>query len=188
MEKFTQEEIVNILKRGGVGVLPTDTIYGLVGSALNKHAVAKIRAVKKRPSESRFIILVNSISELELFGVEVTKNIQEALRAVWPGKVSVILPVSPSAGFKRYFYLHQGKRDLAFRLPSKPGLRTILRRTGPLVAPSANISGEPPALKIADAENYFGDSIDFYYSGKTGRAGRASTLAKLVDDEFELIV
>lgn len=184
-KKITQDQVVNIIKNGGIGVLSTDTIYGLVGSALNKQAVNRIMQVKERPPEKTFIVLINSIADLELFGVELTDEMQKILRGLWPSKVSVVLPISPSAGFRRYFYLHQGKRELAFRLPRKPMLRNILRRCGPLVAPSANPSGMTPATKLSEAEAYFGDKVDFYYSGKSGRATKPSTLVKF--DRYGLL-
>jgi len=93
----------------------------------------------------------------------------------------VVLPISPSAGYKRFFYLHQGKRELAFRLPSKPMLRNILRRTGPIVAPSANPTKMKPAGKLSEAAAYFGEEVDFYYSGKSGRATKPSTLVRFGD-------
>jgi len=177
-KNITRDQVVHILKNGGIGVLATDTIYGLVGSALNKQAVSRILRVKERVPEKTFIVLINSIEELSLFGVELSEEIRKDLRRLWPGKVSVVLPISPSAGYKKYFYLHQGKTELAFRLPAKAGLRNILRRAGPLVAPSANPSGEKPATRLAEAETYFGDKVDFYYSGAKGRATKASTLVR----------
>ncbi|PIR87045.1 MAG: hypothetical protein COU11_02340 [Candidatus Harrisonbacteria bacterium CG10_big_fil_rev_8_21_14_0_10_49_15] len=187
MTTVTQENVVHILKQGGVGVLATDTIYGVVGTAINKNTVGRIQDVKERPLDKPFIILINSLEEVELFGVVLTDELKKTLKRVWPGRVSVILPVSPSAGFRKYFYLHQGKRELAFRLPKSAGLRTVLRRVGPLVAPSANPLGKKPAETLAEAEAYFGDAVDFYY-GKLAKAGTHSTLVRLVDDDsFEII-
>ena len=70
---ITQEQVVNILKNGGVGILATDTIYGLVGSALNKQTVSRILKIKERAPEKTFIVLINSLDELALFGVEMNK-------------------------------------------------------------------------------------------------------------------
>ncbi|PIR87593.1 MAG: threonylcarbamoyl-AMP synthase [Candidatus Harrisonbacteria bacterium CG10_big_fil_rev_8_21_14_0_10_45_28] len=182
---ITQEQVVNILKNGGVGILATDTIYGLVGSALNKQTVSRILKIKERAPEKTFIVLINSLDELALFGVEMNKEIEKTLKRFWPGKVSVVLPISPSAGYNKYFYLHQGKQELAFRLPAKPMLRAILRKTGPLVAPSANPTGKIPATNIKEAEAYFGDQIDFYYSGKASRATKVSTLIRF--DKYNLV-
>jgi L-threonylcarbamoyladenylate synthase len=145
---MTNKEIVKILKNGGVGVLATDTIYGLVGSALSKKAVARIYKIRKRDRKKPFIILIGSLDDLKLFGVKASSRLTNFLKKNWPGPLSVILPC--------------GNKTLAFRLPAKKRLIKILKQTGPLVAPSANISGRPPAKDIKEAKKYFGNKVDFY--------------------------
>ena len=156
--KFTPAAI---LRRGGVGILPTDTIYGIVGSALRKEAVERIYVLRKRNPDKPFIILIASKGDIAQFGVRLSSRAEKILERLWPGKVSVILPCNS----KKFFYLHRGTKQLAFRLPDSRELRALLAKTGPLVAPSANIEGVPPALTIADARKYFGKTVDFYVSG-----------------------
>ena len=149
--------------------MPTDTLYGIVGSALNKKAVARIYKLRKRDLRKPMIILVSSIADIEKFGVILNPKSLILLRKLWPGKISVILPC-PS---KKFFYLHRGKKSLAFRMPAKKSLIELLKITGPLVAPSANWEGLPPAKTIKEAKKYFGDKvypeqgrrIDFYVDG-----------------------
>lgn len=154
-------EITAILKNGGVGVLPTDTIYGLVGSALNKETVARIYKLRKRNLRKPMIILIAAVSDLRQFGIKVNCQTAKILKNLWPGKISVILPYQS----KKFFYLHRGTKTLAFRLPAKASLRKLLKKTGPLVAPSANLEGKPPAKTITEAKKYFADKIDFYVDG-----------------------
>lgn len=140
----------------------TDTIYGLVGSALSKKTVARIYRIRKRTPEKPFIVLIGSIGDLKLFKIKVDKFSKRVLNRVWPGKVSVILPCR----VKNFSHLHRGTETLAFRLPADVRLRNLLKRTGPLVAPSANPEGSTPAENIEEAKNYFGKKVDFYISGK----------------------
>ncbi len=156
-------KIAEILSSGGVGVIPTDTLYGLVGRALSLGAVERIYKLRKRDGNKPFIILIGSLSDLGLFGVEVDKKTKKILRQVWPGPVSVILPCEG----ENFSYLHRGGKTLAFRLPAKAGLAALIKKTGPLIAPSANPEGEPPAKTIKEARRYFGDSADFYLDGGT---------------------
>ncbi len=156
-KKVTQE-LIYTLKKDGIGVLPTDTIYGLVGSALSKKAVERIYRVRKRDKQKPFIVLISSFNDLRLFDVSADTRIRRALQKLWPGPVSVILPC-PS---KKFLYLHRGTKTLAFRMPSDRWLRNVLKRTGPLVAPSANPAGKLPAYSVQEAKLYFGDKIDFY--------------------------
>ena len=138
--------------------MPTDTIYGMVASALDKKAVMKVYELRKRSPEKPFIILISSYGGLDLFGVRLSAKQKSVLEKIWPGKASVIL----DCDLEKFKYLHRGTKTLAFRFPDKNDLIGLLKETGPLIAPSANFEGEPPALTIKEAENYFGDKIDFY--------------------------
>ncbi len=166
--------IVPILKAGGVGILATDTIYGLVGRALNKKTVARIYRVKKRTPTKPLIVLISSPSDLKKFGIRLNFSTRQLLNSFWPGKVSVILPCA-SAKFQ---YLHRGTKTLAFRLPKNYRLRAILKETGPLVAPSANPEGLPPARTILVAKKYFGNEADFYVNAGR-RVGKPSMLVSI---------
>lgn len=174
MRKIMQKDIIAILKRDGVGVLATDTLYGLVGCALSKKAVERIYRLRKRNPKKPLIILISSLRDLARFGVNVDAQAKRLLSVVWPGKVSVILPCP----VKKFAYLHRGTKTLAFRMPKKASLRRILKKTGPLVAPSANIEGMPSATTIIEAKRYFGKRVDFYISsGK--RTSAPSTLVAI---------
>ncbi len=151
-------DIVNILKNGGVGIIPTDTIYGIVGSALNKKAVEKIYQLRKRSLDKPFIILIFSINDLKKFDIKLTQKQEEFLQKIWPNPISVVL----SCPNKRFTYLHRAKFSLAFRMPKDKNLLKILKETGPLVAPSANFEGEKPAENILEAKQYFKDQVSFY--------------------------
>lgn len=166
--------IINLLREGGVGVLATDTIYGLVGSALRSDTVERIYKLRYRESKKPTIVLISSLEELNLFEIKLAEDELGLLSKIWPGKVSVILSC-PSDKFK---YLHRDSKTLAFRLSKKDTLINILQKTGPLVAPSANPEGLAPAQSIEEARNYFGDKVDFYLD--EGRIeGAPSTLVAL---------
>jgi L-threonylcarbamoyladenylate synthase len=107
------------------------------------------------------IILIGDAEDIKKFGVVADAKTKKLLKTLWPGKVSIILPIGAKTGAK-FHYLHRGMRSLAFRLPAPQWLRAFLRKTGPLVAPSANVSGKPPAKTISAAKKYFGDRAAFY--------------------------
>jgi len=151
-------EAVKILENGGIGVLPTDTLYGLVGRASSREAVERIYRVRKRSPDKPQIVLISSVNDLKLFGID-PKSKEAALAGnYWPGKVSVILPCDNP----ELEYLHRGTKSIAFRVPDMPELVELLKKTGPLVAPSANHEGELPSLTIDEAKKYFGNDVDFY--------------------------
>jgi len=114
------------LLKGGIGVLPTDTIYGLVGPALSKKTVEKIYKTRKRDPKKPLIILISDLDDLKRFSVRIDKESRSLLKKLWPGKISVILPCKD----KRFKYLHRGTESLAFRLPAKKSLRRLIKKTG----------------------------------------------------------
>jgi L-threonylcarbamoyladenylate synthase len=182
-----------VIHNGGVGVIPTDTIYGIVGSATNKNAVEKIYRLRKRNPKKPMIILIGSIADLKKFGITISPATRKMLNKVWPGKVSVILKISSRATLRKFKYLHRGTGTLAFRLPAAAAgrrkgfdLRRLLQKTGPLVAPSANFEGEPPARTIKEAKYYFGDKVAFYID--VGRlVSKPSTLIQITQGKMQVI-
>jgi L-threonylcarbamoyladenylate synthase len=176
------QDIISKIKNGQVGVLPTDTLYGLVGSALNKDSVEKIYQLKERDLNKPYIILIDSIQCLNLFNIKIKKWQQDFLEQRWPGEVSVIL----SCKDEKFKYLHRGGETLAVRLPDKQDLTDLIQQTGPIVAPSANLEGLSPALNIQQAQNYFGKQVDFYVDqGELNSS--PSTLVDLTGEEIKVL-
>jgi L-threonylcarbamoyladenylate synthase len=174
MNNKALKDTVKLINSYNVGVIPTDTIYGVAASAWSKTAMERAYKIMKRSPRKPFIILISSIKDLALFNIKLDSETRKILEKIWPGKVSIVLPV-PS---KKFEYLHRGAKTLAFRLPKKPSLLKFLKKTGPLISSSANPEGEKPAETIAQARKYFGDEIDFYISaGKL--ASEPSTLLKV---------
>ena len=172
----------------GIGILPTDTLYGLVGSALSPEVVDRIYKLKKRKLNKPFIILIASLDDLKLFEVSLDKFQEEFLQKNWPNPLSVILACSPrEAGPESKFeYLHRGTKTLAFRIPKDEKLLEYLKKSGPLVAPSANPEGKKPAETLEEAKKYFGDRVDFYIDG--GKlSGQPSTLVSIKNGKIDII-
>ncbi len=171
------DDVVALLKHDGVGVFPTDTLYGLVGRASSTRAVSRIYDIKGRDEHKPFIILISSLTDLKNFKITLTPVQKKFLQKNWPNQLSVILPCPQ----KQFEYLHRGTKSLAFRYPKDVFLQKLLKKTGPLFAPSANPQGEQPAETITEAQQYFADSVDFYVS-KGKKKGQASTIVDLTKD------
>ncbi len=159
------------LKNGGVGIIPTDTVYGIVGNAFFPEATQRIYFLKNRDARKPFVILISSIEDLKKFGINPGIKALGILQKVWPNEVSVIL----SCRQKRFFHLHRGRKSLAFRIPGNKKILDLIRKTGPLASSSANLSGQPVALNIREAKDYFKDQVDFYING-----GQLSPLASTI--------
>lgn len=174
--------IASILKSGGVGILPTDTLYGLVASAFDEKAAEMIYKLRKRTPDKPMIILISSFEDLKTFNIELSSAQLETVGKIWPGKVSIVF----ACNSEKYSYLHRGKNTLAFRLPQEKWLRELLIKSGPLVAPSANFEGEKPARTISEAKKYFAESVDFYVDfGKLD--SKPSTIVKFENGELKIL-
>lgn len=147
-------ELIQTLQSGGVAVLRTDTIYGLVAQASNQRAVKRVYDIKTRDDHKPPIVLI--ATQAMILSIPTVAQ-QARLDTLWPGKVSVILPADNAPD-----WLTRGSGTVAYRLPDDSMLRELLLATGPLIAPSANLQGEPPAVDIAMATGYFGEHVDIY--------------------------
>ncbi len=144
--------------------MPTDTLYGICASAFSREAVERVYRLRKRDLKKPMIVLIGPLADLKKFGIRLKPKTYNLLTNLWPGKISIVLPLSDKRQGTRdkFYYLHRGTKTLAFRLPKSAKLRVFLKKTGPLVAPSANLEGLPPAKTITQAKKYFGGKVDFY--------------------------
>jgi len=173
-----------ILRKDGVVILPTDTLYGIIGSALSKKAVEKIYKIKGRNKNKPFIILINSYQQLDIFGIKINKEQAKILKKFWPGKVSIILPCRS----KKWSYLHRGVESIAFRMigPRNKNLFNLIEKIGPVVAPSVNLEGQKPAETIGQARKYFESLVDLYINCGTKKS-KPSTLISFADGKIKIL-
>jgi len=175
-----KNENIEILKNGGVGVIPTDTIYGIVCSAFKKDALERVFEIKGRDENKPPVVVIADIEDLKKFSIDMSEKISKFVSKYWPGKMSIIFSISSD-----FSYLDKG-RGLAIRLPADDKLREFIRKTGPLATSSANLQNFPPAKNICEARNYFGDKVDFYIDGGELNS-LPSTLVKIVGDDIEVV-
>jgi L-threonylcarbamoyladenylate synthase len=174
--------IVESINEGGVGIIPTDTIYGLVGSALLPDTIDRIYQLKRRDKNKPLIVLISDIEQCEQFGIELSERLIEQLKSYWPGAYSIILPTIDD----QFEYLSRNTDAIAFRLPDNEELRDLIRETGPIVAPSANVEGMAPATTIEEARKHFGTDVDFYVDGGE-LTGKPSTLLEFDGEEVNIL-
>ncbi len=172
-------ELISLLQQGAVGVLPTDTVYGLVCAAGSPEAVARLFTTKSRERKPGTILAAN-IQQFSDIGIR--HRYVKAVEQFWPNPLSIIIPCGDELA-----YLHLGVHSLAVRIPDDATLREFLERTGPLMTTSANHPGEPTARNYQEAHGYFGDSIDFYVDAGDLGDRPPSTVIRVVDDAIEVL-
>ena len=153
------DEIAGLLISGGVAVIRTDTLYGIVACADNREAVERVFTVKSRPLDKQCIVLVANPAHM---WDEVSEETYEQITVdLTDTPTSVIVPVDADTPE----WIHRGGTDVAFRVPNNMFLHELLLLTGPLIAPSANPDSEAPAQSVAEAVDYFGENVDMYVDG-----------------------
>jgi L-threonylcarbamoyladenylate synthase len=171
------------LLQGGIGVIPTDTVYGIVCQAHNVQAVDRLYTVRQRDRDKALIILIDSIEAIGSFGITLDETSRGIMNQLWPAPLTVLLEQSNQPELK---HLLGESPYISFRVPAFDSLQILLKEVGPLVAPSANLQGHPPATSIDQAEKYFGDRVDFYVDG--GELNNVpSTVAILRQQKFEIV-
>ncbi len=155
---------VEVLKNGGLVVMPSDTIYGIFCCAHDKKAIERLYHVRKREKRKACIVLLASLDELQSLEITLSQNKKKFLESLPQDQAITFILKSQS---DRFAHIQRGLGSIACRIPvegTKRGkaLHEILKQTGPLLAPSANIAGMPPAQTIIQAQEYFGAKVDLY--------------------------
>jgi L-threonylcarbamoyladenylate synthase len=175
---LTDTEMIALLKGGAVGIIPTDTVYGLVASAAHEKAVERLYDLKTREMKPGTVIAAN-VQQLVDLGIH--PKYLDRVKDLWPGPVSIETPHD-------IVYLHQGTGRQAFRIPADPVIYELLLKTGPLQTTSANLPGATTASDYAEAKAYFGDRVDFYVEGGDLGDRPASTIVRFNEQgELEVI-
>ncbi|MDP3989238.1 MAG: L-threonylcarbamoyladenylate synthase [bacterium] len=183
MKKRVEDKfLVSVLQEGGIAVLPSDTLYGVMTSALREESVERLYQLRGRGDDKPFIVLVHSALLLRDIGLFAPLWSEILFERAWPGPVSFVIP----AGNTTPQYLHRGTNTVAVRVPDDADLRELLSKTGPLVAPSANPPGLPPATTAYWAEQYFKNSVDYYFDGGY-ISGQPSTVAVLGERNLTIV-
>ena len=132
MEKIKQE-----LEKGGAVVLPTETVYGLFAKALDKKAVDHVYQLKRRPRDKALNLNVASLDDILNFSKNQPPYLQKLVDSFLPGPLTIIL----EANDKVPYWVNSNLTTVGFRMPSHPITLELIREFGPLIGPSANISG-----------------------------------------------
>ena len=168
----TIEGIVACLGRGGVVLLPTDTVYGLAVSPKFDESITRLFALKRRPRNVNLPIMVASDTELEGLGFEVSESARRLLRSpLIPG--SLTLAMGFSSDYRPAWLA--GREEAAVRIPNDERLLSILRQTGPLLVTSANAHSAETPDNVADILAQLDGAPDLSIDGGTLRT-TASTL------------
>jgi len=164
-----------LLRDGKLVAFPTETVYGLGARADSLDAMRALYAVKRRPPEKRVTLLIADPQDSERYAGKLTETAAQLVQAFWPGPLTLILPAVDGG-------------DVGLRCPDCEAARNMLREADvPVVAPSANISGEPPALSAEDVLEVLDGKIAAVLDGGPAQLGQPSTVVSVLSDDVEVL-
>jgi len=168
------EEVVDVLRAGGIAGIPTETVFGLACNGNDANAVEKLYGIKNRPFDKSLVIQIADINKLLDHQVRMTSEIKNILSRFWPGSLTVIVDTK------------YGKTG--FRMPDNKATLSIIRKSDfPLVVTSANLSGEKDLLCAEDTKLVFGEKIDVVVDDGTKARGIASTVLDCTQIPFKIL-
>lgn len=152
-------QAAGVLARGGVVVLPTDTVYGIAAVLDHADAVKKIFSIKRRPHDKPLAVLVSSLTQARELG-RFSPEAETAAAGGWPGALTVVVPaVDPLP------QIGGNGSSVGLRVPDDRFVLEVIEECGPLAATSANLSGSPPATSIDQLQDSMSDAVDLYVDG-----------------------
>ena len=132
------DKIEKTLAAGGAVVLPTETVYGLFAQALNEEAVERVYELKRRPRDKALNLNVASLEEIYAFSKNQPTYLNQLYQAFLPGPLTIILQANDQVPT----WINSGMDTVGFRIPKHSVTLDLIRKYGPLIGPSANLSGK----------------------------------------------
>ena len=167
------EEAAEIIKLGGIGAFPTETVYGLGANALDGEAVKKIFEAKGRPQDNPLIIHIAKKEDIDKYVDEVPKFAEELMEKYWPGPLTIILKKKNIVSD----ITSAGLDTVGVRMPDNDIALKLIELSGvPIAAPSANISGRPSPTDIERCEEDLNGRVDFIVGSEKSKIGVESTI------------
>ena len=177
------DKLVEVLKNGGIAVIPTDTVYGIVCDAIDEEAVDKVYQLKKRSYSKPMIVLMSDMDMVKKYTKSLSRLEKKLFDTFAPGPLTVLVKKAnciPDV-------VNSGLEDLGVRIPDDKDLQKIISKLGhPIVATSANISSTETITRINMLEDSILKNVDYIYDGGSIYRG-ASTIVREKDHMVEIL-
>ncbi|NQP52940.1 threonylcarbamoyl-AMP synthase [Streptococcus suis] len=148
------DKLRTILENGGAVILPTETVYGLFAQALNEESVNHVYQLKQRPRDKAMNLNVSNLNDIYFFSQNTPFFLEKLYNRFMPGPLTIILKANENVPF----WVNSGLDTVGFRLPNHEQTLRLISEAGPLIGPSANISGNESGKKFSDIQAQF--SVD----------------------------
>lgn len=178
-----ESDIIKTLKDGKLVIMPTDTIYGIIGDATNEDVINKVYEVKERPHDKPLLILVSNLSMLHELVTEIPKETEKIINKFWPGPLTILFKKSSKVSDA----LTANSSLVAIRMPNDKRLLNIMNHLNrPLISTSANISSHDAITNPNQLEEKMKEKIDLIVDEGTVN-NEASTLITIINGKIEIL-
>ncbi|MGN1371917.1 MAG: L-threonylcarbamoyladenylate synthase [Candidatus Coprovivens sp.] len=176
-------KLVEVINSGGLAIVPTDTVYGIIADATNEKAIKKVYEAKRRDYSKPLIIMVSSIEMLYKYVDGVSELEKRIINKYWPGKLSILFKKSnilPSC-------INSKGDSIAIRYPDNKELIELMNILDkPLVSTSANLAGEETITSVDKINFELLEYIDYIYDDGF-KENVPSTIIRVNNDNIEFL-
>ena len=172
------KEPAEIIKKGGIVIFPTETVYGIGVNGLDEKAVKKLYDIKQRPLNKPISLLVSDMNMVNEIAQDITELEYKLMEKFFPGPFTIVLKKKNNVSD----IVTAGQDTVGIRMPSGEIARKLIEYAKvPIATPSANISGKPSGTKLDEIMEDFDGKVDYFIDGGDSKLGIASTIVKVVD-------
>ena len=179
-------QAIEVLREGGIVILPTDTAFGICCRMDNEKAIKRLFAIRKRPETKATPVLVSSKEMAKEYLLDIPQRVKDELSGrYWPGALTIVLPCKT----EKVPELVRGKgNNLGVRMPNHETALAIIKGVGvPILGPSANFHGENTPFRVEDLDSQLVELVDYVVEGECSAAGKASTVIDCSIDPWKIL-
>jgi L-threonylcarbamoyladenylate synthase len=176
------KEAANEIAAGNLIVYPTETVYGIGADIFNEVAVKNVFLTKNRPFDMALSVAVSDRRMMEKIAV-LDDNADKLIKAFLPGPLTMIIEKKKDVPN----LVTSMSKKVGIRIPDHPAALEIIKRTGPIVATSANLHSHPDATDIDSAVKDLGSSVSMYIDSGPSRLKKPSTIIWIMNGEVEIV-
>lgn len=175
-------DLEKILETGGAVILPTETVYGLFARALDEQAVEHVYALKRRPRDKAMNLNVGDFETILTYSKDQPPYLKKLYDQYLPGPLTIILKANDSVPA----WINSGLSTIGFRLPDHPKTLELIKKTGPLIGPSANISGQESGKVFLQIQQQFSEMVSGF-EDDNALTGLDSTILDLSGEKARIL-
>ena len=177
------EKTIEVLKNGGIIIIPTDTVYGIACDIENENAIRKIFKLKERNNNKPICVLTSSVEKIKKIAY-INEHENKLIKKYMPGALTIILKKKDNVSN----ILTSNLNTIGVRIPNdKIALKILDKLDFPLAVTSANISGDEAGIKIEDFIDYFNNKVDIIINGGKTNLKVSSTIIKVIDKKINVL-